>query len=91
MRAALLVGLILRSRAKRSVSKDEAGTSASWFETRGSAALLTMREKALLPAVVAFHRATGALEGARMRHGDDVVTGIDEMNFAGNTGRQIRQ
>jgi hypothetical protein len=32
--------LILRSRAKRGVSKDVA----SWFETRGLAALLTMRD-----------------------------------------------
>jgi short-subunit dehydrogenase len=35
--------LILRSRAQRSVSKDEARTLASWFETRRLAALLTMR------------------------------------------------
>ncbi len=33
--------LILRSRAKRGVSKDED----SWFETRRFAALLTMRTK----------------------------------------------
>ncbi len=38
--------LILRSRAKRGVSKDEGGHDRGrgpWFETRGFAALLTMR------------------------------------------------
>jgi hypothetical protein len=35
--------LILRSRAKRGVSKDGRERSASWFETRRFAALLTMR------------------------------------------------
>jgi len=37
------LSLILRSRAKRGVSKDEAGALASWFETHGFAALLTIR------------------------------------------------
>jgi len=37
--------LILRSAAKRRVSKDEA--SASWFETRDFVALLTMRKEVL--------------------------------------------
>ena len=35
--------LILRNRAKRGVSKDGRECSASWFETRRFAALLTMR------------------------------------------------
>jgi len=35
--------LILRSRAKRGVSKDEATNRASWFETERCALLLTMR------------------------------------------------
>jgi hypothetical protein len=44
--------LILRSIAKRCVSKDEA-TWASWFETRGGAALLTMRVGDLIPRSIA--------------------------------------
>jgi len=40
-----LLPLILRSIAKRCVSKDEAEVEASWFETRSDAALLTMRGK----------------------------------------------
>jgi hypothetical protein len=35
--------LIQRSRAQRGVSKDGRGRRAGWFETRGFAALLTMR------------------------------------------------
>ncbi|MDR3468895.1 MAG: hypothetical protein P4M07_23450 [Xanthobacteraceae bacterium] len=42
---AAILSQSLRSPAKRRVSKDEARSSpASWFETRGVAALLTMRE-----------------------------------------------
>ena len=28
-------------------------------------------------------------ERVRMRHGDDVIAGIDEMNFAGDAGREV--
>src|SRR5262249_44477085 len=28
-------------------------------------------------------------QGIRMRHSDDVVAGIDEVNFAGHTGRKV--
>src|SRR5262245_1394834 len=28
-------------------------------------------------------------QGVRMRHGDDVVAGIDKMNFAGHAGRKL--
>lgn len=35
--------LILRSPLKAGVSKDGRGQGAKWFETRGTAALLTMR------------------------------------------------
>ncbi len=43
MASATNSALILRSRAKRGVSKDGVGLGASWFETRNFVALLTMR------------------------------------------------
>src|SRR5262249_62392766 len=42
-----------------------------------------------LLAAVAVHPI--CLQRVRLRHGDDVVAGIDEMDFARDAGRQIRQ
>ena len=38
--------------------------------------------------LVAAPLAIGA-QGVRMRHGDDIIAGIDEVNFAGHAGRKV--
>ena len=38
-----------------------------------------------------FNRILVGLERGRVRHGDDVVAGIDEMNVAGDAGREVRE
>ena len=43
----------------------------------------------LLPAVV--HLAAVGFQRVRLRHGDDIVTAIDEVHFAGHAAGQVRQ
>lgn len=54
--------LILRSRAPRGVSKDGCGHCARWFETRSSAALLTMRDAQFAIRYSLFAKARSAVQ-----------------------------
>src|SRR5271154_1054970 len=51
------------------------------FRRCGSPAAAEFRQRLLLRGV--------RLEGVRVRHRDDVVAGIDEMDFAGDAGREV--
>jgi hypothetical protein len=81
----LEVGTFDRQRQHHTVV---AGSRGYFACSRGNARQDIRRADALL-AAVAVHPICP--QRVRLRHGDDVVAGIDEMDFAGDAGRQIRQ
>jgi len=67
----------------------EAFSQVLHFECESTSPPSRGRQQKLRPAIL--YATARVLQRLRLRHGDDVIAAVDEMDFAGHTGRQVRQ